>query len=172
MQTDAQTAARRPRHWKQKFDRSAPMVFSRPITFLGERYNSGDPIPEALINNRTKLKLFWESRRVEYRDFNRSTGRKTKPVEEAKPAEGARTVVVAKAVVDGSGDAVISTEGLSSVAPATRDQARDALSAVVASKGKPAAVAIMKSMGYKSLKDVKDGDLGRLVDACQDAMKE
>jgi len=60
---------RRLRHWKQRFNKDAEFIFRRPMKFEGVNHQAGDPIPEVLFNNKTKLKRFWEAKAVELAEF-------------------------------------------------------------------------------------------------------
>lgn len=57
------------RHWKQRFNKNADFIWRRPIIWQGENMEPGDPIPEALAKNPTKLRRFWESRVIELAEF-------------------------------------------------------------------------------------------------------
>lgn len=60
---------RKLRHWKQRFDKNAKFIWRRPIVFQGNKVREGDPIPQALENNPTKLRRFWESKVIELAEF-------------------------------------------------------------------------------------------------------
>ena len=71
------------RHWKQRFNKNADFIWRRPIIWQGENMEPGDPIPEALATNPTKLRRFWESRVIELAEFEEPdvlTGQKPAPV--------------------------------------------------------------------------------------------
>lgn len=57
------------RHWKQRFNKNADFIWRRPIIWQGKNMEPGDPIPEALAKNSTKLRRFWESRVIELAEF-------------------------------------------------------------------------------------------------------
>ncbi len=60
---------RRLRHWKQRWDKNARFVWRTPVIFAGVRYAPGDGIPDALDGDKTKLRRFWESRKIELAEF-------------------------------------------------------------------------------------------------------
>lgn len=60
---------RKFRHWKQKFDKNARMVWARPIKFNGVLWEAGTEIPQQLKDNKGKLSRFWESRIIQLLDF-------------------------------------------------------------------------------------------------------
>ena len=62
------------RHWKQQYDKNAKFIFRRPVVYMGKQYHPGDPIPEALKNNKTKLYRFWDSGAIELAEFDESKG--------------------------------------------------------------------------------------------------
>lgn len=61
---------RKLRHWKQRFNENACFIWRRPTVFMGVPYNPGDKIPEELEQNKTKLRRFWESGRIELAEFD------------------------------------------------------------------------------------------------------
>lgn len=63
------TKVRTLRHWKQRFQKDAEFIWRRPITWRGKLVKAGDPIPEALATNPTKLRRFWEARVIELAQF-------------------------------------------------------------------------------------------------------
>lgn len=72
------TAIRKLRHWKQRWNKHAEFVWRRPTVYLGVLHQPGDPVPEVLQQNPTKLRRFWESQRIELAEFeapNVTTGR-------------------------------------------------------------------------------------------------
>ncbi len=60
---------RKLRHWKQRWDRNADFVWSRRTIYAGVTYTPGDPIPDDLAARPTKLRRFWESKRIELAEF-------------------------------------------------------------------------------------------------------
>ena len=70
------------RHWKQRFDKNAEFIWRRPITWQGKTVKAGDPTPQDLQDNKTKLRRFWEARVIELAEFeepNVLTGQKQEP---------------------------------------------------------------------------------------------
>lgn len=57
------------RHWKQRFHRDAEFIWRRSLTYGGESCAPGDPIPDALVANKAKLRRFWESGTIELAQF-------------------------------------------------------------------------------------------------------
>ena len=57
------------RHWKQRFHKNSDFVWRRPTRYAGELYLAGDPIPDHLKDSPTKLRRFWESKRIELAEF-------------------------------------------------------------------------------------------------------
>lgn len=70
----------RIRHWKQRFEADADLIFSKRMK-LGccgvDVVNPGDPVTEEMkaALGRNRLKLWWEAKRVELADFDRDQGR-------------------------------------------------------------------------------------------------
>lgn len=60
---------RKLRHWKQRFVKGAAFVWNKPTVYAGTRYNPGEPLPEDLAAQPTKLRRFWESRMIALADF-------------------------------------------------------------------------------------------------------
>lgn len=60
---------RKLRHWKQRFDPNAKFIWRRPVNWAGEKVKPGTVIPEALAENRVKLRRFWEARTIELAEF-------------------------------------------------------------------------------------------------------
>ena len=60
---------RKLRHWKQRYDKNARFVWRRPTMFGRRAYEPGDLIPPELEANKTKLRRFWESGRIELAEF-------------------------------------------------------------------------------------------------------
>ena len=60
---------RKVRHWKQRWDPSAPMIFRRRVRWGDRAYEPGDPIPDDLAANRRKLRNFWEASWIELAGF-------------------------------------------------------------------------------------------------------
>ena len=58
------------RHWKQRFDPNASLIFRRRTVYVGIVYEAGDLIPEQLKNSKSKLRLFWDSKRIELAVFS------------------------------------------------------------------------------------------------------
>lgn len=58
------------RHWKQRFDKNAAFIWRRQLLFQGVLTKPGDPIPEILAENATKLRRFWESKVIELAEFD------------------------------------------------------------------------------------------------------
>ena len=82
---------RKLRHWKQRFDKNAKFIWRKPITWLGEQVTPGDPVPEDLENNPTKLRRFWEAHVIELAEFEEpdvQTGQKPAKAEEPQPLLG------------------------------------------------------------------------------------
>ena len=79
---------RKLRHWKQRFDPDAEMVFRRASNYDGVQYNPGEKIPDALKNNKRKLQLMWDAKKIELAVFEApaSTVPPINPVP-AEPAE-------------------------------------------------------------------------------------
>ena len=63
------SVTRKLRHWKQRYDPNAAFVFRRRVVWNGATHEPGDPIPEELAANRTKLRRFWESGWIELAEF-------------------------------------------------------------------------------------------------------
>lgn len=61
---------RKLRHWKQQFDKNAAFVWRRRMLYRGTLTVLGDPIPEFLASNKTKLRRFWESQVIELAEFD------------------------------------------------------------------------------------------------------
>lgn len=57
------------RHWKQRFHKDAEFIWRRPVIYAGESCRSGEPIPDILKGNKTKLRRFWESGTIELAQF-------------------------------------------------------------------------------------------------------
>ncbi len=88
---------RKMRHWKQRWQKDAKFVWSRPTTYGCHPYKPGDDLPEELMKQPTKLRRFWESRRIELKDFeapNVATGQTED--EQSKEPEGEVGVTVTK----------------------------------------------------------------------------
>ena len=69
---------RRLRHWKQRFNPRVVFICRRRMNWGGVVYEPGDPIPEELAANKTKLRRFWEAHWIELAEFeapNVATGR-------------------------------------------------------------------------------------------------
>ena len=60
---------RKVRHWKQKWDPDAPMIWRRRVLWGDRYYEPGEPVPDDLAANRKKLRRFWESSWIERADF-------------------------------------------------------------------------------------------------------
>ena len=60
---------RKLRHWKQRFDKNAKFIWRRKTEYGDWTYEIGEAIPEELENNPTKLRRFWESKRIELAEF-------------------------------------------------------------------------------------------------------
>jgi len=78
------TKVRTLRHWKQRFDKNAEFIWRRPIIWQAKLVKAGDPIPEELQKNKTKLRRFWEARVIELAQFEEpdvATGQKPVAVE-------------------------------------------------------------------------------------------
>ena len=60
---------RKLRHWKQRYDKNAEFVWARVLVWQGEQVVPGEPIPEDLNSNKTKLRRFWESRVIQLAEF-------------------------------------------------------------------------------------------------------
>ena len=58
------------RHWKQRFDPDAQFIFRRDIVWGTDSYKVGDAIPQALADNKYKLRNFWESETIELAQFD------------------------------------------------------------------------------------------------------
>lgn len=100
---------RKLRHWKQRFDKNAKFIWRKPITWLGEQVTPGDPVPEDLENNPTKLRRFWGAHVIELAEFEEpdvQTGQKpakAKKVEEPKTLLGSDAL---PSVIDVHGEEV------------------------------------------------------------------
>lgn len=143
------------------------MVWSRPILYAGVEYRAGEAVPESLTG--TKLRNFWEAKRVEMKDFDQSTGRRKQkpdaPKREAEP-KGDREPAASGDGQDAGGEAP------KDVALAVgRDSVRDAVAAVVEAKGKKAAVEMLKEFGVKSIRDLKDEQLVGVVAKATELLK-
>ncbi len=57
------------RHWKQRFHKDAEFIWRRSVIYAGESCKPGDPIPDILADNKTKLRRFWESGTIELAQF-------------------------------------------------------------------------------------------------------
>ena len=65
------TKLRTLRHWKQRFDSEhADFIFRRRLLFNGQVYEPGDVTPKELVENKGKLRRFWESGHIELADFD------------------------------------------------------------------------------------------------------
>lgn len=62
-------AARRLRHWKQRYQPGARFVFSRQTRWGDRAYEPGDLIPDDLAGNRNRLRRLWDARRIELEVF-------------------------------------------------------------------------------------------------------
>lgn len=72
---------RKLRHWKQIWNKNAAFIWRRPTTYGGKEYQPGDAIPKELQDSPTKLRRFWESKRIELAEFeapNVATGQRKK----------------------------------------------------------------------------------------------
>lgn len=97
---------RKLRHWKQRFDKNAKFIWRKPITWLGEQVTPGDPIPEDLENNPTKLRRFWEAHVIELAEFEEpdvQTGQ--------KPAKAEKTDVAQTLLGSGTLPSVLDVHG-------------------------------------------------------------
>jgi len=98
MPHEVKRKVRKLRHWKQRWNKNAEFIWRRPVVFGGVMQNPGDLIPESLKANPRKLRLFWESQRIELADFeapNVSTG-----IVEAPPAPPVEVMLTASSVLD------------------------------------------------------------------------
>jgi len=60
------------RHWKQRFDRDARMVFRKRTAWTQElQFEPGDEVPPEIIEQMgpTKLRRFWEAHQIELHGF-------------------------------------------------------------------------------------------------------
>lgn len=57
------------RHWKQRFDPGAQFIWRRAVIWNGEKVKLGSPVPQALLDQPTKLRRFWESSTIELAQF-------------------------------------------------------------------------------------------------------
>lgn len=57
------------RHWKQRFEPDAAFIWRRDMQYGSEAFKAGDLIPQALFENKYKLRLFWESKTIELARF-------------------------------------------------------------------------------------------------------
>ena len=58
------------RHWKQRFDPNAAFVWRRNIEFGPNHFKAGELIPQTLLDNKYKLRLFWEGKVIELALFD------------------------------------------------------------------------------------------------------
>jgi len=60
---------RKLRHWKQQYEKNAAFICCREMEWDGVDYAIGDPIPNGLFLNKTKLENFWEANWIELAEF-------------------------------------------------------------------------------------------------------
>lgn len=60
----------RLRHWRQRFQKGAKYIWRRRIIWEGKETVVGAECPESLTSNPKKLRLFWEAKTIELRDFD------------------------------------------------------------------------------------------------------
>lgn len=53
------------RHWRQRFEPNARFIWRRRINWNGEWTTPGEPIPDDLANNPKKLRVLWDTHRIE-----------------------------------------------------------------------------------------------------------
>ena len=58
------------RHWKQQYDPNADFIFRRGLQYGPETFEPGDDIPQALKDNKGKLRRFWEAGWIELALFD------------------------------------------------------------------------------------------------------
>ena len=58
------------RHWKQRFDPAAAFIWRRDIQYGSESFKVGELIPQDLLDNKYKLRLFWEGKLIELAIFD------------------------------------------------------------------------------------------------------
>ena len=97
MRKKKKVQVRRLRHWKQRFKPGAKFIWRTCTIYAGKKYLPGDTIPKDLDGRPTKLRRFWESRRIELAEFgvpDVATGqvaKSKKPVKPVKPVKPAKT---------------------------------------------------------------------------------
>ena len=90
---------RRLRHWKQRFKENAKFIWRTRTVYAGRECQPGDTIPKDLEGKPTKLRRFWESRRIELAEFevpNVVTGQVEKPAAPVPDLDLPEGVTVAK----------------------------------------------------------------------------
>ena len=70
MRKNKKVRVRRLRHWKQRFKENAKFIWRTRTVYAGREYWPGDTIPKDLEGKPTKLRRFWESRRIELAEFD------------------------------------------------------------------------------------------------------
>tara|TARA_R110000850_G_scaffold272752_2_gene408204 strand:+ start:18479 stop:18841 length:363 start_codon:yes stop_codon:yes gene_type:complete len=84
------------RHWKQRYSFDADLIFTRTMK-LGicgvQVVHAGDPVTPEMksILGRNRLKLWWETKRIELANFDGDLGRVVEPVSKPKPAPKPKT---------------------------------------------------------------------------------
>lgn len=67
------------RNWRQRLDPDGNLVFRRPTQWGDTEYAVGDAIPDDLRQNRKKLRMLWESERIELADYEQPPGAMPRP---------------------------------------------------------------------------------------------
>ena len=57
------------RHYRQRFLPGAEFVFRRPRVWMNKQYAIGAPVPASLLENKGKLRIFWDAGFIEIAQF-------------------------------------------------------------------------------------------------------
>ena len=61
---------RKLRHWKQQYRKNSEFIFRRRTVYGGVIYEAGDKIPDILSKKKSKVRRFWEAKRIELAEFD------------------------------------------------------------------------------------------------------
>lgn len=62
------------RHWKQKFDANAPLIFLRATELEGGVVQAGGDVPESLRSQSARMKIWWNGNRVALKNWDYDKG--------------------------------------------------------------------------------------------------
>ena len=62
------------RHWKQKFDEDAALIFIKRVQLDGSVAMPGDTVPEDLRSQRHRMKVWWRAGFVALKDWDYENG--------------------------------------------------------------------------------------------------